>query len=380
MRIGFDVAKVFGPRDGIASYTTSLLDVLAERAQGSGGFSLHLYAENVDAQLEDWERTLGHLPDSAVPHPGRHPGQDDLDLFHTTSFTDTGFFDGPVVFTVHDLTFLTHPEYHQPVNRAHCLRSTLRAVGQDAFLAVDSQATADEVRRWFHVPPEHMQVVYPAPSKAFVSLEGGERMAAERRLRDRFGLEGPFVLSVGALEPRKNLARLVEAYAALDPALVCGTPLVLVGDGGWKQQAVFRAPWPGFVRRLGKVDEADLVALYNAASVVAYPSLVEGFGLPVVESMACGTPVLTSNVSSLVEVGGDAALCVDPLDVSAIRRGLQSLLRDSSLRRRCREAGFRHVAGFSWRKAADQVVAIYEAAARAGRRENSGTLQGPCGR
>jgi alpha-1,3-rhamnosyl/mannosyltransferase len=365
MRIGFDVAKVFGPRDGIASYTTSLLDILADRAQSSGGFSLHLYAGDVDAEPEDWERTLGHLPGSVVPHPGRHPDQDDLDLFHTTSFTDTGFFEGPVLFTVHDLTFLTHPEYHRPVNRAHCLRSTLRAVWQDALLAVDSQATADEVRRWFHVAPGRMHVVYPAPSPVFVALEGEERAAAERRLAERLGIEGSFVLSVGALEPRKNLGRLIEAYSALDPALRRGTPLVLVGDGGWKQQSVFTEDWPESVRRLGKVEERDLVALYNAASVVAYPSLVEGFGLPVVEAMACGTPVLTSNVSSLVEVGGDAALCVDPLDVSAIRSGLESLLRDPSLRRRCREAGFERAARFSWQRAADQVIALYGEMARA---------------
>ncbi len=359
MRVGFDVAKVFGPRDGIASYTASLLDVLAARAESGGEFSLHLYAGDADVEPEDWERALGHLPGSAVRHPGRHPDRDDLDLFHTTSFTDTGFFDGPVLFTVHDLTFLTHPECHQSVNRAHCLRSTLRAVWQDATLAVDSRATADEVRRWFHAAPERIQVVYPAASSAFAALDGAQLAAAKRRLADRFGLDGPFVLSVGTLEPRKNIARLIEAYSGLDPALRKGTPLVLVGDGGWKQAATFAGKWPEYMRRLGKVDERDLVALYNAASVVAYPSLVEGFGLPVVEAMACGTPVLTSNVSSLVEVGGDAAVCVDPFDAGAIRGGLQALLGDPSLRRRCREAGFQHAAGFSWRKAADQVIGIY---------------------
>ena len=186
MRIGFDVAKVFGPRDGIASYTTSLLRVLADRAEKGDGYSLHLYAPDVDVEPADWERTLGRLPDSAVRHPGRHPEQDDLDLFHTTSFTDTGFFDGPVLFTVHDLTFLTHPEYHRPVNRAHCLRSTLRAVSQDAMLAVDSQATADEVRRWFHVPAERMQVVYPAPSPTFVALEGEDSGGREATTRGSF--------------------------------------------------------------------------------------------------------------------------------------------------------------------------------------------------
>ena len=378
MRIGFDVAKVFGPRDGIASYTTSLLDVLAARAESSGEFSLHLYAGGVDVAPEGWERALGHLPGSAVRHPGRHPDRDDFDLFHTTSFTDTGFFDGPVLFTVHDLTFLTHPEYHQSVNRAHCLRSTLRAVWQDATLAVDSQATADEVRHWFHVAPERMQVVYPAASSVFVALDGVELAAAKRRLADRFGLDGPFVLSVGTLEPRKNIARLIEAYSGLDCAVRRETSLVLVGGAGWKQAAVFAGEWPDFVRRLGKVDERDLVALYNAASVAAYPSLVEGFGLPVVEAMACGTPVLTANVSSLVEVGGDAAVCVDPFDAVAIRGGLEALLGDPSLRRRCREAGFQHAAGFSWQKAADQVIGIYRglAGGAAGRSRVAGRRGG----
>ncbi len=359
MRIGFDVAKVFGPRDGIASYTTSLLEVLAARTGSGGEFSLHLYAGDVDAGPEDWDQALGHLPACALRHPGRHPDQDDLDLFHTTSFTDTGFFDGPVLFTVHDLTFISHPEVHRSVNRAHCLRSTLRAVWQDATLAVDSRATADEVRRWFHVPPERMQVVYPAASSVFAPLDEDRLAGARRRLADRFGLDGPFVLSVGALEPRKNLARLIEAYAGLDPDWRDTSPLVLVGDGGWKPAAVFSGEWPDFARRLGKVDEADLVALYNAASAVAYPSLVEGFGLPVVEAMACGTPVLTSNVSSLAEVAGDAAVCVDPFDVAAIRNGLEALLGDRSLRSRCRRAGFLRAAEFSWERTADQVIGIY---------------------
>ena len=164
---------------------------------------------------------------------------------------------------------------------------------------------------------------------------------------------------MGTLEPRKNVARLIEAYGALDPALRAAAPLVLVGDGGWKRAAVLGGAWPDFVKRLGVVEEEDLVALYNAASVVAYPSLVEGFGLPVVEAMACGTPVLTSNTSSLAEVGGDAALCVDPFDVGAIRDGLAALLSDPSLSRRYRDAGLVRSARFSWRRAAHQVAEIY---------------------
>lgn len=367
MRVGFDVAKAFGPRDGIASYTVNLLSALAARAETCGDrFSLHLYAVGIDAEPEQWDQALGDLPASAVRHPGRHPAQDDLDLFHTTSFTDPGFFAGPVLFTIHDLTFLSHPQFHLPTNRAHCLLATLRAVWQGATLLVDSQATADEVGRWFVVARERLRVVYPAASPVFVRLGADELTDARRRISDRFGLDGSFVLSVATFEPRKNLSRLIEAYLGIDESLRQKTPLVLVGSSGWKQESTLSslldsAP-PGSVLRLGSVEESELIALYNCASVVAYPSLVEGFGLPVLEAMACGAPVLTSNVSSLAEVAAAAALCVDPLDPIAIRTGLEMLLHDRSLRRRYREAGLARAADFSWETAVEQVVDLYDEA------------------
>ena len=186
MRVGFDVSKVFGPRDGIASYTAGLLEALAAQFDSIlGGFSLHLYAAGVEVEPSAWKRALGSLPASVVQHPGRHPAQDDLDLFHTTSFTDPSFFGGPVLFTVHDLTFLTHPQHHRPINRAHCMRATLQAVLKDATLLVDSQATADEVERWFVVAPERMRVVYPAASSVFAPLAGESLAAARRQLRSR---------------------------------------------------------------------------------------------------------------------------------------------------------------------------------------------------
>ena len=209
------------------------------------------------------------------------------------------------------------------------------------------------------LPEDRLRVVYEAASPVFAAFADAELEAARERLAARFGLGGPFVLSVGSLEPRKNVARLVEACAGLDRELRNRAPLVLVGGSGWKEDDAYGGIWPDFVRRLGAVDEEDLVALYNVARVVAYPSLVEGFGLPVVEAMACGTPVLTSNASSLVEVGGDAALCVDPLDVEAIRGGLEALLGDAGLRDRYRRAGLARAAEFSWRTAAKETIETY---------------------
>ena len=360
MRVGFDVSKIFGPRDGVARYSVSLLQALAEEAEECGGTpTLRLYSLGAETDSRSWRRLLDELPGNVRKGPGRWPRREDVDLFHVPSFSDPSCFDGPVVFTIHDLTFLTHPEFHVPENRNQCLLGTLRAVARQATIVAVSEATAEEVRKWFALPGDRLRVVYEAASPVFVPFEGAELDAARARLAVRFGLDGPFVLSVGSLEPRKNIRRLVEAYGRLDAGLRRTTPLVLVGGSSWKEAAAFGGPWPDFVRRLGSVKEEDLVALYNVASVVAYPSLVEGFGLPVVESMACGTPVLTSNTSSLAEVGGRAALCVDPLDVGAIRGGLEALLRDRSLRGRYRQAGLERAAGFSWRTAAREVIEIY---------------------
>lgn len=368
MRVGFDVSKIFGPRDGVARYSASLLQALAEEAEERGGTpALRLYSLGAEADSRAWKRLLDELPGDVRKGPGRWPRRSDLDLFHIPSFSDPSCFGGPVVFTIHDLTFLTHPEFHLPDNRNQCLLGTLRAVSRRATILAVSEATAKEVRKWFVLPEDRLRVVYEAASPVFVVLEGAELDAARERLAERFGLDGPFVLSVGSLEPRKNVARLVEAYGLLDAELRSTTPLVLVGGSSWKMEAAFGGAWPDFVRRLGAVEEEELVSLYNVASAVAYPSLVEGFGLPVVEAMACGTPVLTSNTSSLAEVGGGAALCVDPTDVSAIRGGLEALLRDGALRSRHRQAGLARAAGFSWRTAAKEVIEIYGGMVGAGR-------------
>lgn len=360
MRVGFDVSKLFGPRDGVARYSASLLEALGQVSEERGGQpNLVLYALDAEVDAGGWKRLLGGLPGNVRRGPGRWPRRRDLDLFHIPTFADPACFDGPVAFTIHDLTFLTHPQFHVPANRNQCLLATLRAVARGATVIAVSEATAGEVRKWFDLPDERLRVVYEAASAAFAALEGAELEAARRRLAERFGLDGPFVLSVGTLEPRKNIARLIKAYGRLDRDLRARVPLALVGGGGWKREAVFAGDWPDYVRRLGSVSEEDLIALYNVASVVAYPSLVEGFGLPVVEAMACGTPVLTSNRSSLVEVAGDAALCVDPFDVAAIRRGLEALLRAPSRRERYRQAGLERAATFSWRRAAEEVVGIY---------------------
>jgi alpha-1,3-rhamnosyl/mannosyltransferase len=180
------------------------------------------------------------------------------------------------------------------------------------------------------------------------------------------GPDGPFVLVVGTLEPRKNLPRLIEAFAGLDPALRERYRLVLAGANGWQTDETFAsiAEHENEITTLGYVSDDDLAALYRAAELVCYPSLYEGFGLPVLEAMQSGTAVLTSSTSSMPEVGGDAARYVDPLDVDDIRAGLEQLLADADERERLARLGRERSESFSWERTARETLALLEAAGR----------------
>jgi glycosyltransferase involved in cell wall biosynthesis len=178
-------------------------------------------------------------------------------------------------------------------------------------------------------------------------------------------LEGkPYVLAVGTLEPRKNLERLISAWSSLDANARAGHVLALVGPVGWDAAPILAAARDQGAQLLGRVREEELRALYAGASAFAYPSLYEGFGLPVLEAMAAGAPVLTSNVSSLPEVAGDAALLVDPTDVTAIATGLSRLLSDPALAESLRARGRARAAEFSWERTARETLALLRSIAR----------------
>jgi glycosyltransferase involved in cell wall biosynthesis len=188
-----------------------------------------------------------------------------------------------------------------------------------------------------------------------------DREAARRAVAERFGLRGPFVLAVGVLQPRKNLPRLIRAFGRV--AREAPHALALVGKPGWAHEELKRAVAASGlgsrVKFTGYVPDADLPVLYNAAELFVYPSLYEGFGLPPLEAMACGTPVVTANVTSLPEVVGDAALAVDPTDELALADAIGRALTDEALRERLRTAGLAHAALFSWERTAALTLQVY---------------------
>ncbi|RME44216.1 MAG: glycosyltransferase family 1 protein, partial [Caldilineae bacterium] len=225
-----------------------------------------------------------------------------------------------------------------------------------------SRATALELRHFYRVPPDKIAVVWPGIEAAFRTSPPAERLAAVRR---QYGLDTPFVLAVGARRPHKNLTRLVEAFAGL--ATVLPHHLVFAGQADPRfpdeaRQGVARHPAKlrHRVHFLDWVAEADLPALYALADVLVIPSLVEGFGLPALEAMACGTPVVAADASSLPEVVGQAGLLADPRSVRALTEALRAVLTDDVLRRNLAAAGRRRAARFRWTEAARRTLRLYD--------------------
>jgi glycosyltransferase involved in cell wall biosynthesis len=264
----------------------------------------------------------------------------------------------PQVVTVHDLTLLTHPEWHEAAKVRYFGWALRRAVAAATRVLCVSATTAAALTDRLDVPPGKVDVtplgtdLRPAPA---------ERVEAVRR---RLGLDGPYLLGLGTVEPRKDLPTLVRAFAALAAELP--HRLVLAGLAGWDRGALAAAvAASGVADRIvlpGYVAEADKAALLTGAEVFAYPSRYEGFGLPVLEALACGTPVVTTTGGSLPEVAGDAAALVEPGDAAALAAAIAKLAADPAARQDAATRGRRRAAGFTWARCAELTAAAYSRA------------------
>jgi len=269
----------------------------------------------------------------------------------------------PAVVTVHDLGYLHYPEAHRRFDRWYLDWTTRRHARLAGRVIADSQATRADLIGHYQTSPERIAVVYPGRDEGLGRVHDLNAVAA---VKARFGIQGDYLLYLGTLQPRKNLVRLVEAFARLQPS-TANVQLVLAGKKGWLHDDLLAHVEALGLRRHvvfpGYVAEENKASLLSGALALVYPSLYEGFGLPVLEAMACGTPVLTSSVSSLPEVAGGAALLVDPLDVDAIAIGMSRLIADADLRTTLVEKGHAQVRKFSWADAARQVLQVLESVA-----------------
>jgi len=265
------------------------------------------------------------------------------------------------VVTIHDCIHLRFPQYlPNRLGYVYARASMWTATRQAARVLTVSEASKRDILRYFAIPPEKVQVIHNAIDERFLTAPDE---ATTDRVRQRYQLEHPFVLYVGNIKPHKNLERLIDAFGRARPDGPAGLKLVVVGDEVSKypslRQMVHRHKLDKHVRFLGFQPQETLASFYRLADAFVFPSLYEGFGLPPLEAMACGTPVVTSNVSSLPEVAGDAALLVDPYDVDAIADGIRRVLDDGALRRALIERGRARVSQFSWSDAVARIQEVY---------------------
>ncbi|HDD24304.1 MAG TPA: glycosyltransferase family 1 protein [Chloroflexi bacterium] len=282
------------------------------------------------------------------------------DLLHAPAFVGPLWSPCPFVVTIHDLSFIRFPHLFRPANRLYLTVMTRLSARRAKRLIAVSAHAATETTHLLGVPAERVDVVYHGADPAFRPLPA----PSVADFRQRHGLPERFVFFVGTLEPRKNLVRLVEAFARVrEPGIL----LVLAGGKGWLYDELFaRVEALGLQDRVlfpGYVAAEELPWWYNAATVVAYPSVYEGFGLPVIEAQACGAPVLTSNCSSLPEAAGDGAVLVDPYDVEAIAAALHRLLTNEPWREMWRTRGLAHARRFRWPRTAQETARVYLRAA-----------------
>jgi len=284
------------------------------------------------------------------------------DLLHAMAFVAPIAMRQPFVVTVYDLSFLRYPDSFRPFNRWYLSTFTAYSVKRARAVIAISESTRQDVIHLLGKPAPQVHTIYCGTDEQFRPWPPAEIAT----FRAQHGLPDTFVLYLGTLEPRKNLDGLIRAYAAWRAQEPTAPMLIIAGGKGWYYQEIFALVeslnLTPYIKFAGYVPQAELPLWYNAATVFVYPSHFEGFGLPVLEAMACGTPVITSNISSLPEVAGEAARLVNPTDTAALTIALKELLGQADLRADMRARGLAQAAKFRWAKTAHETAAVYQLA------------------
>ena len=376
LTVGVDATSAARQSAGIGRYTRELLSALARRSDTTAYRLFYCAAGELRGSLPhlDGRFHVRRLPLSdrvtnavwqrlGVPFPvqaitGR------FDVFHSPDFTLPSLWGAPSVLTVHDLAFLAVPDCAYPTLREYLEVVVPRSVRRATRIIAVSQSTAQDLQELLRVPAEKIEVIPEGVSTLF--RPSSDRTGDIARVR-ALGVERPYILSVGTLEPRKNYLRLLEAFAALRRDGL-DVDLLIAGARGWLDEPIFHRlddlklrPWVNILQP----DDESLRSLYRSASVFVYPSLYEGFGIPPLEALACGTPVACSNTSSLPEIVADAALSFDPYDVEEIAHAVRTILSDSALSERLRSAGPVRASSFTWDAAAHRTHQLYSRLASA---------------
>lgn len=374
MRISVDAHAIGRQLTGNEVYVRSLLNAFAA-IDSTSEFIAYLAVESAIDSVPSRFRTrrVARNPFMRLGYQlSRELRRDRPDVVHV-QYTAPLACPVPVVVSVHDVSFVDHPEYFTPLRAAQLALTVRRTVAQAAKVITGSDFSRQAIQRVYGVPDEKIAVVPYAAAALFRPIS---REAAQARIRERFGIAAPFILMVGDLQPRKNQVGLIRAFTEL----VRGFPrlphhLVLAGQKNWHggdaRRAAGRSGASARIHFTGFVPDEDLLDLYNASEFFVFPSFYEGFGLPVLEAMACARAVACSKTSAVHEVADAAAILFDPKSIGDMTRAMRDLALSPDLRARMERLGLQRASQFSWRNTAQRTLDVYcEVAARevAGRR------------
>ncbi len=379
MKIGIDISLSVGQPAGVGVYSSQLVQGLAQldHVNEYTLFPFFYYIMHPDyKQLNivsqyNFKNKFQHLSKVWIDYLWNTSDLDrsdilgSLDILHSTTFCVPSNIKSKLVVTIHDISFETHPQFHVKTNIDHCRNGTLDAVRcADKIIAV-SEHTKRDLILYFQCDAEKIAVIYHGSNTILKRTIDKDIF---QPICQKYYIYKPYIFNVGTIEPRKNILSLIKAYAGLSPQLQAQYDLVIAGGRGWLDDSIFE-----FVKEknlqeqikfLGYVSDHELASLYSNAEVFVYPSFYEGFGFPILEAMACGAPVICSNTSSMPEVGGDAALYIDPTQkdqgVQNIQSYLEQLLGQSKELENLRTKSLKQAKNFSWKNCAQKTLELYQ--------------------
>jgi glycosyltransferase involved in cell wall biosynthesis len=376
MNVGIDITSIIYGR-GVSRYTANLVKALAKRSD----VKLSLYGsslrqkEKLGQLAKALVQTATHPPQikvQSIPPSFQNVlwnwvGQNKikkvfprLEVFHSWDWLQPPDKNLPLVSTIHDLAILKFPETaHKKILKLHQQSWKVLKEREAQIIAV-SRATKKDIVELLEIPAQRVHVIYEALPVEVAEVSESLTELEEERIKVKFKLDKPYLFFVGTREPRKNLDRLIKAWEPLAKEV----QLIIAGETGWDETTKKRASNPD-LRFLGRVSDNELAVLYSEAEVFVYPSLYEGFGLPILEAFYHGVPVVTAETSGMVEVAGNAAELVDPESIESIRKGIKTILNESAddQRKRLQRMVIRlHL--FSWDRVAEETVAVYQRAIR----------------
>lgn len=370
MRVALDGFPLSSPKTGIGHYTFELSRALAQISPDDTFelISPFPFTDSIVQQVQQSSLTNLTLKNPRATSFRRRwwaiglplfLRQNSFDVFHGTNYEVPLWNRQRNILTVHDLSLQLHPEYHEAKLVRRARRRLPLMLRSAALIIAVSESMKSEICEHLKVKPERVVVTPEAPRRNFQPLAISETT----RTRERLGIKPDFILTVGTIEPRKNLLTLVQALDQILRTTSLRPQLVIAGAEGWLMNELYsfikNNNLGESLRFIGYTADEDLQALYSSCRVSVYPSLYEGFGLPPLEAMACGAPVITSRIPTIVETVGETAVLVDPLNVEELASSIVRVWSDEKLRAQLSQAGLRQAGQFSWAKTAKLTLGVY---------------------